>query len=50
MLTNVDSIIKMFYLTWKVKKESHQIIREWKEEGFPILSEVLSDISVEERE
>ena len=32
------------------KEESHQIIREWKEEGFPILSEVLSDISVEERE
>ena len=32
------------------KEESHRIIKKWKEEGFPILSEDLSDISIKERE
>ena len=32
------------------KEESRRIIKKWKEEGFPVLSEDLSDISVKERE
>lgn len=32
------------------KEESRRIIKKWKEEGFPVLSEDLSDISIKERE
>lgn len=32
------------------KEERRRIIKKWKEEGFPVLSEDLSNISIKERE
>lgn len=32
------------------KEESHEIIRKWKKEGFPLLPDDLSERSIEERE